>query len=99
MLLCTVCNTIRTECDSGDPNLGALMIRRLPIFPGSIEPYLSALLRAAAALIVAPTNTSSKVMCMRIQDRCITIGCEDGEEEHIHVCIRYHTHVNKHTPL
>ena len=60
--------------------LAALMLRRSPFLPGSMEPYLSDKPRAAAALIVAAARASGILMWRLTQARCITMGLR-GEGE------------------
>ena len=61
------------------PHLAALMMRRSPLLPGSMDPYLSDKPRAAAALIVAAARASGILMWRLTQARCITVGLRGGE--------------------
>ena len=54
--------------------LGASITSMSATFPGSSEPWLCALPRDAAALIVAATRVSSIVMRRLTQARCIVKG-------------------------
>ena len=60
-------------------HLAALMMRRSPLLPGSMDPYLSDKPRAAAALIVAAARASGILMWRLTQARCITVGLRGGE--------------------
>lgn len=60
-------------------HLAALMMRRSPLLPGSMDPYLSDKPRAAAALIVAAARASGILMWRLTQARCITVGLSGGD--------------------